>query len=308
MGSLFKSWIHWKTDLEILLALHSGFCFGVKRAIQIAMEAAGQQPIYTMGPLIHSPQMVHELEEHGIVMAEKADDLHNKTVIIRSHGISLQEREILINNGNTLIDATCPFVNKAQDYIKQLCADDYALIIMGDKTHPEVIAMLSYCNRETIVVSDACELPDKTWKKLGVISQTTKNMTALQDLVQKLVPNVKEMRLYNTICTATSLRQEATTALAKKCDLMIIIGGRNSSNTRMLASLCAGITETIHVETADEIEMEKVCSRHKVGLTAGASTPDYLIVDVYNRIKELTGDRTTVTSVEDIPVNKEESC
>lgn len=294
--------------MEILLALHSGFCFGVKRAIQIAMEAAGQQPIYTMGPLIHSPQMVHELKEHGIVMADKADDLHNKTVIIRSHGISLQEREILINNGNTLIDATCPFVNKAQDYIKQLCAEDYALMIMGDKTHPEVIAMLSYCNKETIVVSDASELPDKTWTKLGVISQTTKNMTALQDLVHKLVPNVKEMRLYNTICTATSLRQEATTALAKKCDLMIIIGGRNSSNTRMLASLCAGITETIHVETADEIEMEKVCSRYKVGLTAGASTPDYLIVDVYNRIKELTGDRTTVTSVEDIPVNKEESC
>jgi 4-hydroxy-3-methylbut-2-enyl diphosphate reductase len=295
--------------LEILLAEHSGFCFGVKRAIQMAKDASHQnQPIYTIGPLIHNPQMVNDLKEQGILLAEHPEALHDATVIVRSHGISKAEREMLVKNSNRIIDATCPYVCKAQDFVKLLCLEGYAVIIMGDKTHPEVTAMLSYCDENTSVVSNADELPEQTWNKLGVISQTTKNMAALRDLVQKLVPNVKELRLFNTICSATTLRQEATTALAKKSDLMVIIGGHNSSNTRMLAALCAGITETLHVETAVEIGLEQVSAKHSIGLTAGASTPDYLIVDVYNRINELTGDRTSVKSVEDIPVNKEESC
>ncbi len=295
--------------MEILLAQHSGFCFGVKRAIQMAEDASHQnQPIYTFGPLIHNPQMVSDLKKQGILVAEQPESLHDAIVIIRSHGISKHEREILAGNGNTIIDATCPYVSKAQDFVKLLCNEGYSLIIMGDQAHPEVTAMLSYCDDETIVVGSADELPEKTWQKLGVISQTTKNMAALQIIVQKLVPNVKELRLFNTICSATTLRQEATTALAKKSDLMIIIGGHNSSNTRMLATLCAGITGTVHVETAAEIGLEQVSGKQRIGLTAGASTPDYLIVDVYNRINVLTGDRTTVTSVEDIPVNKEESC
>lgn len=295
--------------MDILLAEHSGFCFGVKRAIQMASDAANQnQPIYTIGPLIHNPQMVNDLKEHGILLAEHPEGLHDATVIVRSHGISQPEREMLVKNSNLIIDATCPYVSKAQDFVKLLCREGYAVIIMGDKTHPEVTAMLSYCDDNTLVISNADELSEQTWNKLGVISQTTKNMAALQILVQKLVPNVKELRLFNTICSATTLRQEATTALAKKCDLMVIIGGHNSSNTRMLAALCAGITETLHVETAVEIGLEQVSAKQRIGLTAGASTPDYLIVDVYNRINELTGDRTSVKSVKDIPVNKEESC
>jgi (E)-4-hydroxy-3-methyl-but-2-enyl pyrophosphate reductase len=295
--------------MEILLAKHSGFCFGVKRAIQIALEAAdNNHPVYTLGPLIHSPQMVQELAEKGITLADKPEELHNSTVIVRSHGITLHDREMLVQNGNTLIDATCPFVSKAQEYVKQLCNEGYPVIVMGDKNHPEVIAMLSYCCGETMIISSPDELPDKLWQKLGVLSQTTKNMDMLQDLVCRLIPNVKELRLFNTICTATSLRQEASTALAKETDLMIIIGGRNSSNTRMLAALCSDITETVHVETADEIRAEQISSHQRIGLTAGASTPDYLIVDVYNRINILTGHRTTVKSVVDIPVNKEESC
>jgi len=295
--------------VEILLAQHSGFCFGVKRAIQIALDASDKQkPIYTLGPLIHSPQMVAELTQHGIIPVEKPEELYDSTVIIRSHGITRSDKETLISNGNKLIDATCPFVSKAQDFVSQLCEEGYPVIIMGDKDHPEVIAMLSYCSGETFVVVSPDELPDKNWQKLGILSQTTKNMKTLQELVSRLVPKVKELRLFNTICTATSIRQEATSSLAKKSDLMIIIGGRNSSNTKMLAALCSGITETLHVETADELTGEQISSHHRIGLTAGASTPDYLIVDVYNQINKLTGNRTAVKSVEDIPVNKEESC
>jgi len=295
--------------MEIRLAQHSGFCFGVKRAIQIALDAADKdKPIYTLGPLIHNPQSVQNLEQHGILMVDKADDLHNSTVIIRSHGITLAERELLIKNGNTLIDATCPYVSKAQDHVRQLCAEGYPVIIMGDSSHPEVIAMLSYCKGEIMVIGSPAELPDKDWQKLGVLSQTTKSMQTLQQLVSALVPMVRELRLFNTICTATSLRQEASLALAAQSDLMIIIGGKNSSNTRMLSTLCAGITQTVHIETAGELNPELLCNKERIGLTAGASTPDYLIVEVYNKINELTGNRTTVTSVEDIPVNKEESC
>lgn len=295
--------------MEILLAQHSGFCFGVKRAIQMALDAADKEhPIYTLGPLIHSPQMVEELAQRGIRLVDNPAELHNSIVIIRSHGITHSDRETLIQNKNTLIDATCPFVSKAQDYMRLLCAEGYPVILMGDRNHPEVIAMLSYCSGETYVVSAPDELPDKLWQKLGVISQTTKNMETLRELVSRLVPRVNELRLFNTICTATSVRQEATVALAQKCDLMIVIGGRNSSNTKMLASLCAGITDTLHVETADEIGAEHISSRQKIGLTAGASTPDYLIVEVYNKINQITGNRTTVNSVEKIPVHKEESC
>lgn len=178
----------------IRLARHSGFCFGVKRAIKLALDAADEQhPIYTLGPLIHNPQSVENLRQHGILMADKAEDLHDSTVIIRSHGITLQEREILLRNGNKLIDATCPFVSKAQEYVSQLCAEGYPVIIMGDKKHPEVIAMLSYCSGEVRVVEDPEELPDKTWNKLGVLSQTTRKPESLQALVSRLVPQVKEL-------------------------------------------------------------------------------------------------------------------
>ncbi len=290
--------------VEIRLALHSGFCFGVRRAIELALKAGkAGQPVYTMGPLIHSPQMVQQLRQDGITPAEDAASLRDSTVIIRSHGITRQERETLVQNGNTLIDATCPFVEKAQANIRQLCREGYPVIVLGDRDHPEVVAMLSYCEGETLVVTGRNELPDRHWKKLGVISQTTKNTATLQELVAALAPRVKELRLFNTICTATSLRQEATAALAARSDLMVIIGGRNSSNTRMLFQLSSALTTTLHIETADELTPEQVAAHCRIGLSAGASTPDHLIVNVYNRINKLTGNRTTVTSVEDIPVN-----
>jgi len=295
--------------MEILLARHSGFCFGVQRALKIALEAADKQhPVYTLGPLIHNPQMVRELSEKGIIPVEKPDDLHDNIVIVRSHGITLSDKEKLIGSGNTLIDATCPFVSKAQDYIGHLCENHYPLIILGDKDHPEVIAMLSYCSGEAYVVGSTDELPDKQWQKLGVLSQTTKSIEMLQNLGSALIPKVQELKLFNTICTATSLRQEASISLARISDLMIVIGGKNSSNTKMLAALCAGITQVLHVETADELSAEQISSRQRIGLTAGASTPDSLIVDVYNKINQLTGNRTPVNSVENIPVYKEESC
>ena len=293
---------------EILLARHSGFCFGVKRAINMALKASeSEQPILTAGPLIHNPQMVEELQKHNVMQAEKLEQVRDSLVIIRSHGIPQAQKQMLEDNGNRLLDATCPFVSKAQEYIRLLCSAKYPIVILGDNEHPEVVAMKSFCHCETLIVDKAENLPDKKWNKLGVISQTTKSINQLQEIIQFLLPRVQEMRVFNTICTATSLRQESSLQLAQKSDLMIVIGGRNSSNTRMLAAICAEVTQTLHVETAEEIEPQIVKTKGRIGLTAGASTPDKLIVEVYNKINKITGDRTTVYSVEDIPVNKEES-
>ena len=295
--------------MNVVLAEHAGFCFGVKRAIQLALEASEQQhPIYTSGPLIHSPQMVAELEQHGVLVCEHPERLHDSVIIIRSHGMPAVEKAALQANGNILIDATCPFVTKAQEHIQLLCAEGYPIVIMGDATHPEVIAMQSYCSQETFVVKDASALPDRHWHKLGVLSQTTKDSKSFALLVRVLLQRTQELRIFNTICTATSLRQEASLALAKQSDLMIVIGGRNSSNTKMLAALCSEVTDTLQVETAQEIDPAFVAGKQRIGITAGASTPDYLIVEVYNVINKITGDRTSVNNVVDIPINKEESC
>lgn len=290
--------------VRILLAEHSGFCFGVKRAINIALQASEkEQPILTAGPLIHNPQMVEELKAHSILPAEDITAVKDSLVIIRSHGISQEQKHALISRGNSLIDATCPFVSKAQEHIKQLGAEGYPVIILGDKDHPEVIAMRSYCSGECWIVSAQVDLPDRVWNKLGVISQTTISARVLQEAVHYLIPRVKELRLFNTICTATSLRQDASVSLACRSDLMIVIGGRNSSNTRMLATLCAEVTRTVHVETAAEIDPQWVKGARNIGLTAGASTPDNIIVEVFNKINTITGDRTTAANVADIPVN-----
>ncbi len=289
--------------MKVLLAQHSGFCFGVKRAIQLAQEAAkSAEKIFTIGPLIHNPQMIAELQQQGIFVADDPLAMRDSVIIIRTHGIPKSEKELLINNRNRLIDATCPYVARAQEIVAQCCAEGYPVVIMGDRTHPEVIGMKSYGDEKTQVAESATELHEIPDNKLAVMSQTTKNMAQLHALISDLLPLVRELRVFNTICTATSLRQDASIALAQASELMIVIGGRNSANTKMLAKLCAEITQTVHMETAAELSTDLLKEKKNIGITAGASTPDYLIVKVFNRINEITGDRTTVTNVADIPV------
>lgn len=293
----------------IRLAQHSGYCFGVKRAIGLALDAAQDgKTIYTLGPIIHNPQIVKSLESKGIVAVEDISGVRDSVVVIRSHGITRQELETLQSNGNTIIDATCPYVKRTHEIVSNLVAESYPIMILGDEQHPEIIAMLSYGNDDTTVVTKDLEIGERRWQKLGLLSQTTQNEENLKQLVQKLLTNTSELRVFNTICCATNERQDATKELAKCSDLMIVIGGKNSSNTKMLAKLCSCVTTCVHVETADEIHEYMFCGKSKIGLTAGASTPDYMIISVFNKIKEIYGEMSSASKMEDIPLFKEESC
>lgn len=296
--------------MSIFLAKNSGFCFGVKRAIRLALEAASEkagQPIYTLGEIIHNPQFVQELESHGIHVAKSVSGLHKAVVIIRSHGIPRQEEELLKQQGCTLIDATCPYVKRTHELASEMSQAGYQVLICGDPAHPEVVGMVSYAGNAVVLRPDEePKIESKT--KIAVICQTTQKLENLQNLVHKLIPQTRELRVFNTICLATSERQDSTRMLARKTDLMVIIGGHNSSNTRMLHSISSLETKAIHIETEAELDAELIRKSESIGLSAGASTPDEMIVKVYNQIKEIKGEAELASSISDIPTFKEESC
>jgi len=293
----------------IRLARHSGYCFGVKRAINIALDAikAGKQ-VYTIGPLIHNPQIVKKLEEQGIKVAYESGHLVDSTVIIRSHGIGKTELGQLKHNGNQVIDATCPYVSRTHEIVSTLVEESYPVFIFGDSDHPEVVAMQSYGDAHTRVLGQDWQADGVRRIKLGVLSQTTKRIADFERFVAALLPQTTELRIFNTICCATSQRQNATLALAACSDLMVVVGGKNSSNTKMLADICRATTETVFVETAAELSVAAILGFSQIGICAGASTPDDAIVEVYNKIKEIYGELPTAQTLMDIPIFKEESC
>jgi (E)-4-hydroxy-3-methyl-but-2-enyl pyrophosphate reductase/cytidylate kinase len=298
-----------KPSKLIRLARHSGFCFGVRRAIQLAMEAkSNDKEVFSLGELIHNPQIVQELEANGIKVASEEQNIHDAIVIIRSHGITRQSYEKLQANNNEIIDATCPYVKRTHELIRTMAAEGCPVLILGDKTHPEIIGMLSYGNERTMVIAPGEPIPTLSGNRLCLISQTTQKLINLQELACELLTNLVELKIFNTICLATSHRQNAAVELAQHSDLMIVIGGYNSSNTRALASLCEEICLTYHIECAEELESVDFTAYDRIGLTAGASTPEETIVNVFNRIKEKSGGSGTTKCIEEIPLFKEESC
>ena len=294
--------------MSVKIAENSGFCFGVKRAIKIALEAAqGNHQIVTLGPIIHNPQMVEKLASEGIERMNEVSEIQGRPTIIRSHGVKKEILEELIANDIEIINATCPYVSKTQEYAKELSEQGYLVVIMGDKNHPEVIALSSYIEGECLIVTSAEDVPEKKYQKVGIISQTTRKIDDLQKLVGTFIPKCHEMRVMNTICNATSIRQGSTLELAKESDLMIVVGGRNSSNTKMLAKISEDFVKTFHIETACEIDKKWFKGKNNIGLTAGASTPDWGIVEVYNKIIEYMGNiNQKVDKIKDIPGFKEE--
>ena len=291
------------------LAASSGFCFGVRRAIQMALDASkGRTAVYTIGELIHNPQYVQELEEQGIKVANDANALQGNVVIIRSHGITREDLQTLVANGNIVIDATCPYVARTHELIQTAIQDGYEVFILGDAQHPEVIGMMSYGNLQTRVIAPG-EIPTGLkGKRICLISQTTQKVENLKKLACDILDQVLELKVYNSICLATTQRQNASAALAKDSDLMIVIGGRRSSNTKMLASLCSQYCPTLHIETEDELTKDSVLGKARIGLSAGASTPEDRILKVYNKILKINGEEHLATSIHNIPLFKEESC
>lgn len=297
--------------MTIYRAQHAGFCFGVKRALNLAREAGKSiagKAIYTYGELIHNPQIVAELESSGIKVINDVNTVKDSVVIIRSHGITKQDKEILLQNGNTLMDATCPYVSRTHELIESMVSEGYHVYIMGDANHPEVIGMMSYGAGSITVIDPASELPELSNTKVSLISQTTQNMDDLARICSLILPQVRELRIFNTICLATTERQRASMEIAGNTELVFVIGGKHSANTRQLYDICAGLTKCIYIEDADDIDPEDMNGISRVGLTAGASTPDEVIIRVYNRIKEINRDTNFARSIDDIPLFKEESC
>lgn len=277
--------------LEIFVAKSAGFCFGVKRAIKMAHECAGENAgeIYTLGPIIHNPQVVKKLEEERIYAKSDLGDVSSGTVIIRSHGVKLDTYREAEKKGLNILDATCPFVKKAQNFVSLLADEGYSVIVVGEKDHPEVKGLISYGDADIKVVDSPEGLSDmQRKKKIGIVAQTTLPMKKLEAVVSFCLRKASEIKVFNTICNATSIRQQESAALAKMVDCMVVVGGRNSANTRRLADICSSIQpKTYHIEVADELEPSWFEGAVSVGITSGASTPDWIIEEVAEALRVL---------------------
>jgi len=276
--------------MEIFLADKAGFCFGVKRAINTAFEAAGKARVYCLGPLIHNPQEVERLRQAGVETVEVFDSLKPRdTLIIRSHGVSPGVLAQARDMGLTIIDLTCPFVGKAQSDAEALQREGYQVVVVGEKKHPEVQSILGYAGDSAVVVEKAEDVERvKLQSRLGVVAQTTQSYGNFSEIVLTLLRISKELKVFNTICNSTKERQEAARILARQVDAMLVVGGRNSANTSRLADLCRQEGKpTYHIEVAEEIRPEWLEGVAKIGVTAGASTPDWVVEGVIEKLKQV---------------------
>ncbi|MDR1942829.1 MAG: 4-hydroxy-3-methylbut-2-enyl diphosphate reductase [Endomicrobium sp.] len=276
-------------NVEIKTAANAGFCFGVKRSIGLVEKTLNEKPeVYTLGPIIHNPQEVKRLKEKGVKILNDIDCVKSGCIILRTHGISLELLNRLEKDKTLyIIDATCPFVKKAQDIIKNLSSQETTIVIVGENSHPEVEALVSYGAGKCVVIENPREaLEFKGIGELNIVSQTTQTPQNFNVIVEILKKRFK-VNIYNTICEATLERQESAKKLAKKVDLMIVIGGKNSGNTTRLAEICKAQTKTYHIETIDELNAKWFNNIKTVGLTAGASTPDNIIKSVQRRLGEI---------------------
>ncbi|HHL40210.1 MAG TPA: 4-hydroxy-3-methylbut-2-enyl diphosphate reductase [Deltaproteobacteria bacterium] len=277
--------------MEIIVARASGFCFGVKRAINLAEKrsALGDGEIYTLGPIIHNPQVVKRMEEMGVRVKSSVGEIEGGTVIIRSHGVTYEDLKAASSKGLEVLDATCPFVKKAQALVSSLSGEGYFVVIVGEKEHPEVKGLVSYGGGDIMVAGSAGDLDGMARKKkIGIVAQTTVPHTKLVEVTGRCLALAQEIKVYNTICDATSVRQRESIEIAREVDCMFVVGGRNSANTRRLAEVCRSIRpSTHHIEVASEIEPRWIEGAGKVGVTAGASTPQWIIREVVDRIASI---------------------
>jgi len=277
--------------LQLIVARSAGFCFGVKRAMDLAFEAAkkNRDPLYTLGPLIHNPQAVTSLEGLGIKMKERIEEISRGTVIFRSHGVSMGELRKAKRKKLRIIDATCPIVKRAQHFAKFLHRHGYTLLIVGDVQHPEVEAIRSYIGGHVEVIEDIRAIQAiKPCEKLGVIAQTTQSFRLFKEIVGAALGKAREVRVFNTICLATTIRQQEAVEIAKKVDCMVVAGGYNSGNTQRLVSICKEAQpSTYHIEEAKELKPRWFLGKRRIGLTAGASTPSWIIKEVERELRAL---------------------
>jgi len=279
--------------MRIVRAKALGFCFGVRRAIDIVAEAAGERgPIDSLGSIVHNPVVVDGLAARGIRVVGGLDDVESGTIAVTAHGRGPEITDEATERGLALIDATCPIVRKSQKAARALCDDGFKVIIYGEEDHPEVRGVLAWMDGRGTAVLDPEADVDIPRRKVALLAQTTKSEESFAEFVARFVGRnigrINELRVVNTTCPETDERYHAARELAAECDLLIVVGGRNSANTRKLAQTCAGTgVETHQIERAPEIEAAWLAGKECVGVTAGASTPDESIDQVVARLEKL---------------------
>lgn len=277
--------------MRVEVARHAGVCYGVERALKIAAEASEQgSTVRTLGPLIHNPQAVQALRDKGVEVAACLEEVDDGTIVIRSHGVDPAIIEAAAAKGLDVVDATCPHVSKAHEAAATLREGGYLVVIVGEADHPEVEGIQAYAGDGAIVVETAEELPERLGAtRVGVVVQTTQSLGRLEQVACSLLGKTKELRVFNTICSATSKRQQSAEELAGSVDVMVVVGGYNSGNTTRLYEICLAVNpRTHHVETAEQLRSEWFAGAHVVGVTAGASTPDEQMQGVIDAIEDLS--------------------
>ncbi len=289
--------------MEILLAKDMGFCWGVRRAIDIMEKAAQERgPIVSVGPIVHNPQVVKELEEKGIRVGTEpgpstagpasGQALDSLPVAITAHGAGPDVLEEARGRGSEIIDTTCPIVTRSQRWARKMAEAGFGVVVFGDPQHREVKGVLGWAGAKGIAIADGESLPEDLPSRLAVISQTTQSPERFAAFVSKLMQErlaeIGELRIVNTLCDVTSSQQAAARELAQEVDLMLVVGGRNSANTRHLLEVCEEEGATAHhVESAQELDPDWFQGCQRVGVTAGASTPDSAVEAVVERIREI---------------------
>jgi len=286
--------------MKIKLAKNLGFCFGVKRAISLILKALKDnpgRPVYTLGPLIHNPIVVRGLEKKGLKVIHSCRDIKDGMLVIPSHGLAYKVQEKARSKGIKLLDATCPYVLRSQRLACMLAEEGYEVIVIGERFHPEIKGILGTIHGTCRVVNeigDLLTLPK--FKRAGVIVQTTESLYKLKEIVSALLEKADELKVYNTLCIHTMRRQEEAVKLARDVDVMLVVGGHNSANTRRLYELCKKIVPAYQVESAAELELklkrnkrlrEILKSKKKAGIVSGTSTPYTSIKELMKKLKKI---------------------
>ena len=285
---------------EEILAKSAGFCFGVDRAVKLVYGELekGNKSVATLGPIIHNADVVNDLTDKGVRIADSVDDLkEGEKAVIRSHGVGKKIYEGLDQKGNAYIDATCPFVARIHKIVREKTEEGYFILIAGDKDHPEVQGIVGHCDENYYVFKDEDQLKSffsKNYKnlekKLAIVAQTTYNILIWGECLKVIPKDDENILVFDTICNATSQRQSDAALLSKEVDVMIVVGGKNSSNTIKLYNVCSENCPSYHIENADELYSLNLKNAEKIGITAGASTPAYIIKEVQNTMAEILED------------------
>ena len=278
--------------MEITRASEMGFCFGVRRALDLVWKAIAERGhLQSLGAIVHNQKVAYDLEQIGVTVAGNLEQVTSDTVVVTSHGIGPKVLENIKSKGLKIVDTTCPHVKKAQNIAGKLADEGYSIVIFGEEGHPEVQGLLGWSKGKGMVAADWSDLSGQIPNRLGIISQTTQSPENYAGFVKYVVSrlnDISELRVFSTICEATRKRLEAALELSKMVDVMIVIGGSNSSNTKRLAEACLsqGVA-TYHIEQAEQIEPTWFKADSKVGVTAGASTPDIVIDSVIEKLESV---------------------